>query len=111
MKVFRRSLYAWVALLGIVFSQLAVSAYACPGLNALNPSKNTAKVMAENEMAGMPCAGMGMADADMEQPALCLQHCDWGSQTGAFKSVGRYFKRPCHSSSDPIGDWRGLSEG
>ncbi len=30
---------------------------------------------------------------------------------GAFKSIGRYFKRPCHSSSDPIGDWRVLSEG
>ena len=81
MKVFRRSLYAWVALLGIVFSQLAVSAYACPGLNALNPSKNTAKVMAENKRVGMTCAEMGMADADMEQPALCLQHCDQGSQT------------------------------
>ena len=83
MKVFRRSLYAWVALLGIVFSQLAVSAYACPGLNPLNPSKNAAKVMAESEMAGMPCAGMGMADADLEQPALCHQHCDQGNQSVA----------------------------
>ena len=83
MKALRRSLYAWVALLGIVFSQLAVSAYACPGLNPLSSSQNTAKAVTGNAMAGMPCAGTGMADVDMEQPALCLQHCDQGNQTVA----------------------------
>ncbi len=76
MKVFRRSIYAWVALLGIVFSQLAVSAYACPGQNALSPAKDSVKVM-----VGMPCAEMEMVISAMEQPALCLQHCEQGNQT------------------------------
>lgn len=72
MKAFRRSLFAWITLWGIVFSQLAVSAYACP---LLNPSNATEKVETKGDMAGMPCAEM-----DMEQPTLCVQHCDQGNQ-------------------------------
>lgn len=76
MKAFHRSLVAWIALLGIVFSQLAVAAYACPGLS---PSDAAQQVKSMN-MAGMPCADAGMA-ATVEQPALCVQHCDQGNQT------------------------------
>lgn len=76
MKVFRRSLFAWIALLGIVFSQLAVSAYACP---LLNPANATEQMQAQGDMAGMPCAEMDMT-ADTEQPTLCVQHCDQGNQ-------------------------------
>ena len=76
MKVFRRSLFAWIALLGIVFSQLAVSAYACP---LQNPASAPAQMESKGDMAGMPCAEMGMA-VNVEQPALCAQHCDQGNQ-------------------------------
>lgn len=76
MRVFRRSLFSWIALLGIVFSQLAVSAYACP---LLNVSKATEQMAAKDDMAGMPCAEMDMA-GNSEQPALCAQHCDQGKQ-------------------------------
>jgi hypothetical protein len=76
MKTFRRSLFAWIALLGIVFSQLAVSAYACPLLNVANAPE---QMEAKGDMAGMPCAEMDMA-GDVEQSALCVQHCDQGNQ-------------------------------
>ncbi len=80
MKIFRRSLFAWIALLGIVFSQLAVSAYACP---VLSPAGAPAQVESQNDMAGMPCAL-----ADTEQPTLCAQHCDQGNQNiGSTPSV------------------------
>lgn len=76
MKVFRRSLFAWIALLGIVFSQLAVSSYACP---VQNPSNTPGAMETTGDMAGMPCAEMDMA-VNVEQPALCAQHCDQGKQ-------------------------------
>ena len=76
MKVFHRSLFAWIALLGILFSQLAVSAYACP---LQNPANAPAQMESKDDMAGMPCAEMDMA-VNLEQPALCAQHCDQGKQ-------------------------------
>ena len=81
MKVFRKSLYAWIALLGIVFSQLALAAYACP-LLVTPGGQQTAEMSAD--MAGMPCAdmGMGMDTQTQAMPsALCVQHCDQGHQS------------------------------
>ncbi len=75
MKVFRRSLFAWIALLGPIFSQLAVSAYACP---LQNPTGAPAQMESKDNMAGMPCAEMGMA-VNVEQPALRAQHCAQGN--------------------------------
>jgi len=77
MRVFRRSLVVWIALMGIVFSQLAVAAYACP---ELTPSAAIKQMKAMDDMAGMPCADAGMAEK-VQQPALCAQHCDQGNQT------------------------------
>lgn len=73
MKLFRRSLFAWIALLGIVFSQLVVSAHACP---VLNPASAPVQMESQSDMAGMPCAEM-----DTEQPLLCAEHCGQGHQT------------------------------
>jgi hypothetical protein len=81
MKLFRRPLYAWLALLGFVFSQLAVSAYACPFWSELNPSGGSSPMVADGDMAGMHCAEMGMASTDTPVSALCVQHCDQGNQT------------------------------
>lgn len=76
MKIFHHSVAAWFALLGIFFCQLVVSAYACPVL--ISPA--AAQQMKVMDMAGMPCADTGMG-VDVEQPALCAQHCDQGNQT------------------------------
>ena len=64
-------------MLGIVFSQLAVAAYACP---ELTPSAAVKQVKAMNAMAGMPCADAGVA-TKVDQPALCALHCDQGNQS------------------------------
>ena len=77
MKIFRKSLFAWIALLGIVFSQLALSAYACPLIAA--PGGQQAAEMSD-DMAGMPCAEMGMKK-EVGPSALCVQHCDQGHQS------------------------------
>lgn len=77
MKVFRKSVYAWIALLGIIFSQLALSAYACP-LQAVPGGQQMAQM--SDDMAGMPCADMGMKQ-EAGPSALCVQHCDQGHQS------------------------------
>ncbi|MEP7260437.1 MAG: hypothetical protein ABI669_04545 [Usitatibacter sp.] len=75
MKLSRRLrfLAAFLALTGVLLSQLAVSAYACPGqqsmaLAALDLEPGT----------DMPCCGDGVPDS---QPALCAAHCQQGDQS------------------------------
>ncbi len=77
MKAFRQSLFAWIALLGIVFSQLAVSAYACPMLASAGQAQ---RMDMASDMAGMPCASMG-AEKKSDPSPLCVQHCDQGHQS------------------------------
>ncbi|WP_137895341.1 hypothetical protein [Ramlibacter sp. 2FC] len=63
------------ALCSLLFMQLAVAAYACPG----SASKlSEAATMAE---AGMPCAGDVSLSMDDEQPGLCHAHCQSAQQT------------------------------
>jgi hypothetical protein len=58
-----RSLAAWVALVALLFAQLAVAAYACP------------RLAAPEAVASMP-----MPDCDEPMNAnLCESHCDYGS--------------------------------
>ena len=74
MKLSRRlrSLAAFLALVGVLFSQLAVAAYACPGPQAM------AVVAIQLEAgADMPCCGAGVPDP---QPVLCAAHCQQGDQ-------------------------------
>lgn len=83
MKAFRRSIFAWIALLGILFSQLAVAAYACP-LMAGPMSDAPASEQVADDMAGMPCEGLTVdasIELDADQPGLCVQHCGQGSQS------------------------------
>jgi hypothetical protein len=68
-----RLLSAWVALLGILFSQMVLSAYACP---QLLPANVPAQMESHGDMVGMPCAGM-----DSEQPVLCEQYGQQGHQS------------------------------
>jgi hypothetical protein len=74
----RRFRIRLIGMLSIVllFSQLAVAAYACPAMTSAAGSDAAS-------MAGMPCAEMMAAGVglDPEQPLLCVQHCQFGSTT------------------------------
>ncbi|MDO8770828.1 MAG: hypothetical protein Q7K57_19400 [Burkholderiaceae bacterium] len=63
------------ALVSLLFMQLAVAGYVCPG----SASKIAeAAAMAE---AGMPCAESMPLSMDDEQPNLCHAHCQAGQQS------------------------------
>lgn len=65
----RRSFTAFLAVLSLLFSQLALANYVCPA-----EADNAA--MAEMMAAGQPCTGM-----DQVQPLLCHQHAVDAAQT------------------------------
>jgi hypothetical protein len=67
------------AVLALLFSQLALAAYACPGAGGAAG----AATMAERMAAGEPCDGM----ADGVQPALCHSHCADAPQSADTASV------------------------
>lgn len=76
-----RSLTAFLAVLALLFSQLALAAYACPGAVHAGATQDgaasasaMAERMAERMAAGEPCDRGASADGS-EQPALCHQHC------------------------------------
>jgi hypothetical protein len=70
MKRCTRKLASWFGLIAIVFAQLAVSAYACPGL--MLGSAQLARSTEATE-AAVPCA-------DFAAPGLCQQHCNYGHE-------------------------------
>lgn len=55
--------------LSLLFSQLALASYVCPG-------QADALAMAEMMAAGVPCQGM-----DMDQPGLCAEHSSSAAQS------------------------------
>lgn len=75
MAALRRLRFATVlvALASLLFMQLALAGYSCPGVES---KVRQAAAMAE---AGMPCAG-SMPMSDDEQPGLCHAHCAAGQQ-------------------------------
>lgn len=83
MRAFHRSVIAWIVLLGILFSQVAIAAYACPWL--VGPTTGApASEQVGDDMAGMPCEGAAQQagiELDANQPGLCVQHCTQGSQS------------------------------
>jgi hypothetical protein len=63
-----RLLTTFMVIAALVFSQLALASYACPGAEQ-------GEAVAAMEMApGMPCEGMDDR-GDPGQPVLCHQHC------------------------------------
>jgi hypothetical protein len=76
----RRRIAAALAF-AVLFAQMALAAYACPGQDGSMPVRSAT-------MAGMPCETMmaGAAAVDPQQPALCYQHCqpDAGQQAYDF---------------------------
>jgi len=70
-----RLLTAFIALVSLLFMQLAVAAYVCP---STGPKAAAVAAMAE---AGMPCAESMTLNRDEAQPSLCQAHCQAGHQT------------------------------
>jgi hypothetical protein len=67
-----RFLAALLTLASVLFAQLAIAAYACPG---------AASMAAAAEVEAMP--GCDMSPADDAPSALCLAHCLQGDQSPA----------------------------
>ena len=65
-----------LALLSLLFMQLAVAGYACP-----DSAPQRAADMAAMAEAGMPCAETMALAQDDQQPGLCQAHCQAGSQS------------------------------
>ena len=76
----RRNRFATVlfALVSLLFMQLAVAGYSCPGSADRSARLD---VMAEMPQAGMPCAESMALTMDDEQPGLCHAHCQAGQQS------------------------------
>lgn len=64
-----RRLTSWIVVVGLVFSQLALASYVCPGFSG-------AERMSEKMLSGMPCDG-----DDDSMPVLCHQHATDASQS------------------------------
>ena len=69
-KPVHRCAIALVVMVTLLFSQLALASYVCPGVNA------DAVSMAQAMANGEPCEGM-----DAVQPVLCHQHAADASQS------------------------------
>ncbi len=65
-----------VALVSLLFMQLAVAGYVCPsGMSGMAQSSKPVT------HAGMPCAQVMSASMDDAQPALCHAHCQSDQQS------------------------------
>lgn len=63
-----------LALVSLLFMQLAVASYVCPGMSL----KMT--VMSDLAEAGTPCTQSMTANMDEDLPNLCQAHCQAGQQ-------------------------------
>jgi hypothetical protein len=70
-----RTLTALVALCSVLFTQLAIAAYICPGIQSGQNSSTTAAN--PPPMQSMP----GCDQLDPADPALCLTHCQDGNSS------------------------------
>ncbi len=73
-----RLVAVFIALFSMLFMQLALASYACPGM-MMGSSQNSAQVSPSIDNTSMPgCEGM-----DKEQPGLCHAHAqnEWSKQS------------------------------
>lgn len=80
MKMFRlsRLLVAGITLFSLLFTQLAVAAYACPALSTATP----ASLVFDRDMPD--CQGM---QPEQKAPGLCAAHCEKTPQSADTPSV------------------------
>jgi hypothetical protein len=70
-----KRLFAKTCIVAVLFTQLAVAAYACPTVDG--PASVIAAAMTDDMHATMP----GCEMRDSGNPNLCLQHCQAGDQS------------------------------
>ncbi len=103
-----RLIAAFIALLSMLFMQLAIAGYSCPDLNVALASDVAVTSDAAASMPGCLNAGL-----DKEQPSLCSAHAQLGNQSlnnAALPDVQpfvattlkRIFEAILQSDSDPI---------
>jgi hypothetical protein len=66
----------------LLFAQMAIAAYACPGIASASSDRPAATVASSLPMAD--CDGMGGASGaalDPAAPNLCAEHCKFGQQS------------------------------
>jgi len=68
---------ALIALLGMLFMQLALAAYACPDESSSTVQTSAAQMLSMPMDEAMP----GCGELDVEQPGLCHAHAQVGSQS------------------------------
>ena len=68
-----KQMVARICIAVVIFTQLAVAAYACPAL-----SPDAAMAVGRGSTSAMP-AGCEMRDS--QNPNLCVQHCQFDNQT------------------------------
>ena len=73
-RAFQR-LIAKIGVAAVLFTQLAVAAYACPAL--LGSDNSMPAAIANDMQTAMP----DCEELDVSNPHLCLQHCQAGSQS------------------------------
>jgi hypothetical protein len=73
-----RFVAALIALLSMLFMQLALASYACPNLQAGQKTEAVAMSPASGAESMPGCTGMGL---DTEQPSLCHAHDQVGNQS------------------------------
>lgn len=69
LRPFRHCIITFFVMLSVLFSQMALASYVCPGMN-------NAEAMAQAMAEITPCEGM-----DTAQPVLCHQHAADASQS------------------------------
>lgn len=82
-RSFTRSIAKLLACV-LLLAQLAIAAYACPGLSATTRATTVAAAGGEPEVAAatMPgCSGMDATTLDPDAPNLCAEHCKAGQQS------------------------------
>jgi hypothetical protein len=98
-QTFKR-LLAKSVIAAVLFTQLAVAAYACPAVEG--PAAVIATMIADDAMhAAMPGCEMG----DNDNPNLCLQHCQAGDQsvqTLPHVPVPAFAAVPTHIAIEPV---------
>jgi hypothetical protein len=71
-----RSVTALIALISMLFTQLAVAGYACPDMKIMHAGESAVMMTDDGNQHMSGCIGM-----DMEQPNLCQAHDQVGTQS------------------------------
>ena len=76
-----RLITAFLAVISLLFMQLAVAGYVCPTGGVAGVANGDSASVAMAHHAGMPCAESMAKTMDQNQPGLCHAHCQSDQQS------------------------------